>query len=260
MGSKKQRTDLLNALLPVVKAAGRVVMDVYRTDFVVYGKADCSPVTEADKRAEALIVTALQAITPDVPIVAEEAVASGRIPAVGEAFWLVDPLDGTKEFISRNGEFTINIALIESGQPVLGVVFAPALERLYGGAVGTGAFVEDVSGRHRIECRSPAARELTAVASRSHGNVEALQAFVANNNVVKLINAGSSLKLCLVASGEADIYPRFGRTMEWDIAAGHAVLVAAGGQVIDVEGARLSYGKPHFANPHFVAWGTRGCG
>ncbi|HRG72102.1 MAG TPA: 3'(2'),5'-bisphosphate nucleotidase CysQ, partial [Thauera aminoaromatica] len=133
---------LLEALLPIVRAAGALVMDIYRSDFAVRGKDDASPVTEADERAEALIVPALEALLPGVPVVAEEAVAAGRLPALGRRFWLVDPLDGTKEFIGRNGEFTVNIALVEDGEPVLGTVFAPALERLFLGAGGVGAFVE----------------------------------------------------------------------------------------------------------------------
>ncbi|MGE0081905.1 MAG: 3'(2'),5'-bisphosphate nucleotidase CysQ, partial [Thiohalomonadaceae bacterium] len=206
-------------------------------------------------RAEALILPALAALTHDVPVIAEEAVADGNVPAVAERFWLVDPLDGTKEFISRNGEFTVNVALVENGLPVLGVVFAPAIGRLFGGVVGEAAFVEDAAGRRPIHCRVPPAQGLTVVASRSHGDAAALDAFLAGRKVDKLINAGSSLKLCLVASGEADVYPRLGRTMEWDIAAGHAVLAAAGGRVTQVDGAPFVYGKPDFANPHFVAWG-----
>lgn len=252
---KESRSALLEKLVPIIRAAGEVVMEVYGTDFAVQGKQDSSPVTEADQRAEALILPALAALTPDVPVVAEESVAAGNIPAVAERFWLVDPLDGTKEFISRNGEFTVNIALVEEGVPVLGVVYAPAIGRLFGGAVGDGAFVEDATGRREIACRVPPEEGLTVVASRSHGDAAALDAFLAGRKVDKLISAGSSLKLCLVASGEADVYPRLGRTMEWDIAAGHAVLSAAGGQVSQVNGQPFLYGKPGFDNPHFAAWG-----
>lgn len=247
---------LLAAVTTIARRAGDVVLDVYRTDFGVRGKADASPVTEADERAEALIVPALQALAPDVPIVAEEAVAAGDVPQVGDWFWLVDPLDGTKEFISRNGEFTVNIALIHRGAPVLGVVLAPALGRLWAGVAGQGAWVDDAQGRREIRCRVVPAEGLTVVASRSHGDAAALAAFLAGRKVAALANAGSSLKLCLVAAGEADLYPRLGRTMEWDIAAGHAVLVAAGGRVDTLAGAPLVYGKPGFENPHFVAHGA----
>ena len=248
--------DLLEDVIAITRRAGELVMAVYATDFSVRGKDDASPVTEADERAEALITQALVALDPSIPIVAEEAVAGGHTPAVGERFWLVDPLDGTKEFVSRNGEFTVNIALVQNGTPVLGVVLAPALGRLFAGVVGTGAFVEDEHGRRAIACRSEPAEGLTVVASRSHGDASALDAFLAGRKVASLKNAGSSLKLCLVAAGEADIYPRLGRTMEWDIAAGHAVLAAAGGTVTDLAGKPLGYGKAGFDNPHFVASGA----
>ncbi|HRP24608.1 MAG TPA: 3'(2'),5'-bisphosphate nucleotidase CysQ [Thauera sp.] len=247
---------LLEDLVPVIRAAGEVVMDIYRTNFSVRGKDDASPVTAADEGAEALIVPALERLLPGVPVIAEEAVAAGRLPEIGRLFWLVDPLDGTKEFISRNGEFTVNIALVEDGAPVLGAVLAPAIDRLFLGARGVGAFVEQGQVRKPIRCRPVPAEGLTVVASRSHGDAAALDAFLAGRTVAALKNAGSSLKLCLVASGDADLYPRLGRTMEWDIAAGHAVLAAAGGQVRTLAGEALRYGKPGLDNPHFVASGA----
>ncbi|MEZ5626973.1 MAG: 3'(2'),5'-bisphosphate nucleotidase CysQ [Rhodocyclaceae bacterium] len=250
------RPALLDRLLPIARDAGELIMTIYRSDFSVRGKADQSPVTEADERAEALILPALAALLPGTPIIAEEAVAAGKVPSVGERFWLVDPLDGTKEFISRNGEFTVNIALIENGRPTLGVVLAPALDRLFAGAVGHGAFIEDANGRRPIAVRAAPEAGLTVVASRSHGDAAALDAFLAGRQVAELRGAGSSLKICLIAAGEADLYPRLGRTMEWDIAAGHAVLAAAGGQLTRIDGTPLRYGKPDFANPHFVAAGT----
>jgi 3'(2'), 5'-bisphosphate nucleotidase len=258
MPDAKNRLDLLEQLLPVVRRAGAMIMDIYRTDFEVRGKEDASPVTEADERAEALILPALATLTPEIPVIAEEAVAAGRIPVIGERFWLVDPLDGTREFISRNGEFTVNIGLIEHGEPVLGVVFAPALDRLFAGAVGAAAFSEENGSRRAISVREPPAEGLTVVASRSHGDPAALESFLQGRHVAQLRNAGSSLKICLVAAGEADVYPRLGRTMEWDIAAGHAVLAAAGGRMTRVDGEPLTYGKQAFANPHFVAWGLSG--
>ncbi|MCI1191760.1 3'(2'),5'-bisphosphate nucleotidase CysQ [Calidifontimicrobium sp. SYSU G02091] len=253
--------ELLDAVAQITRDAGRVILEVYATDFAVRGKDDASPVTEADERAERLIVPALAALTPDVPVVAEEEVAAGRVPAIGERFWLVDPLDGTKEFIGRNGEFTVNVALVERGEPVLGVVLAPALGargRLFAGAAGLGAWVDDDAGRRPIRCRAVPPEGLTVVASRSHGDAAALDAFLAGKKVASLASAGSSLKLCLIAAGEADLYPRLGRTMEWDIAAGHAVLRAAGGEVTRLDdGQPLRYGKPGFDNPHFVAAGLR---
>jgi len=258
MAAVPDQDSLLNGLAVLAREAGQVVMTVYATDFAVRGKNDASPVTEADERAEAIIVAGLQQLAPGIPIVAEEAVAAGRMPELGDCFWLVDPLDGTKEFISRNGEFTVNIALIEHGTPLLGVVFAPALGshgHLYAGARDTGAWLDDGSGRQAIACRAVPAEGLTVVASRSHGDAAALDAFLAGRRVASTTNAGSSLKLCLVARGAADLYPRLGRTMEWDIAAGHAVLAAAGGQVCDLQGMSLRYGKPGLDNPHFVASG-----
>lgn len=250
------RLQLLEELIPVVRAAGHVVMDVYATDFEVRGKDDASPVTEADERAEAVILAGLARLTPEVPVVAEEAVAAGRVPAVARRFWLVDPLDGTKEFIKRNGEFTVNVALVEDGRPTLGVVLAPALGELYAGSEDGGAFVEDARGRRPIACRTVPAEGLTVVASRSHGDAAALDAFLAGRKVASVVGAGSSLKLCRIAAGVADLYPRLGRTMEWDIAAGHAVLASAGGAVETLDGAPLRYGKPGFDNPHFVARGA----
>lgn len=250
-----QNEELLEPVIGLAYAAGAIIMAVYESSFEIRDKADSSPVTEADERAEAVIVAGLREMTPELPIVAEEAVAAGEIPTVGTRFWLVDPLDGTKEFISRNGEFTVNIALIEHGVPVLGVVFAPALGRLYAGVSECGAFIEDASGRRPIRCRQVPSDGLTVVGSRSHGDADALTSFLRGRKVAALVSAGSSLKLCLVASGEADLYPRFGRTMEWDIAAGHAVLAASGGGVSDLGGAPLRYCKPGFENPHFVAQG-----
>lgn len=251
-----RHADLLAAIEPIVIAAGRVIMQIYGSDFDVQRKNDDSPVTDADEKAESLITAALQRISPDLPIIAEEAVAAGRIPDEGDRFWLVDPLDGTREFIKRNGEFTVNVALIERGEPVIGIVHAPALGQLYAGQAGAGAYLHDSNGRRPISVRTPPAQGLTVVASRSHGNPAALDAFLAGRRVAASMTAGSSLKLCLVACGQADLYPRLGRTMEWDVAAGHAVLAAAGGRVTDIDGAELRYGKPGFENPHFVAWGA----
>lgn len=255
------RAALLEAVAAIARRAGERIMAIYAQPFEVRDKADGSPVTLADQQAEALILAELTRLDPSIPIVAEESVAAGRVPDIsGGRFWLVDPLDGTREFISRNGEFTVNIALVEHGEPVLGVVFAPAIGgprgQLFGGAVGQGAWVEDEDGRHAIHCRAVPAEGLTVVVSRSHGDPAALEALLAGKRVARMLEAGSSLKLCLIARGLADLYPRHGRTMEWDIAAGHAVLAAAGGTVQQFAARRtLGYGKSGFTNSHLIAFG-----
>jgi 3'(2'), 5'-bisphosphate nucleotidase len=251
--------DWLPPLRELARRAGEVVMQVYAGPCEVRTKADASPVTAADERAEAVILAGLHALDPANPIIAEEAVAAGRVPAIGERFWLVDPLDGTREFVQRNGEFTVNIALVERGRPLLGIVFAPALGQMYCGAAGLGAWRHDaLGGEHPIRCRRVPPQGLTVLASRSHGDEAALSAYLAGRPVAALRHAGSSLKFGLLAAGEADLYPRFGRTMEWDIAAGHAVLAAAGGRLHDLAGEDIRYGKPGFGNPHFVAEGLVG--
>lgn len=260
----KMNAGLLEDVRALARRAGEIVMDVYATDFGVRGKQDASPVTLADERAEEAIVAALRELTPDVPIIAEEAVAAGRVPEVHDRFWLVDPLDGTKEFISRNGEFTVNIAEIVEGKPVRGVVHAPAIERLFFGEMLSGAYEAfappggkpDFGEAKRIQARAVPKDGMTAVASRSHRDANT-DKYLADFKVKEFISAGSSLKLCLVATGEADIYPRTGRTMEWDIAAGHAVLAAAGGSVKQLDGQPFHYGKAErgYDNPFFVARG-----
>ena len=249
-------------LLPTVRTiaheAGQVILRFYNDRYDVVTKADGSPVTQADHAAEAVILPALHHLTPGVPVVAEEEMSAGRVPDVsGGRFWLVDPLDGTKEFLNRSGEFTVNVALIDQGVPVLGVVYAPASGDLYAGA-GPGTAVHWIEGRHDypISARTPPADGLSVVASRSHGDPGETDTFLGAFTVKQRISCGSSLKFCAVACGKADLYPRFGRTMEWDTAARHAVLLAAGGRVC-VAGSQdpLRYGKPGFENPHFVAYG-----
>ena len=247
--------DLLEQLIPIVRAGADVVMEVYATDFIVFSKMDASPVTEADRRAEAVMLPAVSRLLPAVPVIAEEETAAGRIPTIAERFWLMDPLDGTREFICRHDEFTVNVALVEKGVPVLGVVFAPALGSLFAGVNGKGAFIEDARGRRTITCRQPPEIGLTVLKSRYHGCTQEFETFLAGLNVASITGAGSSLKLCLIAAGKADVYPRFGHTMEWDTAAGHAILLAAGGRVVDSVGNPLLYGKPGFDNPNFIAWG-----
>ncbi|MQX37101.1 3'(2'),5'-bisphosphate nucleotidase CysQ [Roseospira navarrensis] len=246
------------ALVPVIRAAGREVMAVYATDFAVANKDDTSPVTEADGRAEAVILAALRDLTPDIPVVAEESVAAGHVPTVGDGpFWLVDPLDGTKEFIKRNGEFTVNIGLVENRAPILGLVLAPALETLYiGHGPGTARVIRDGAAQP-IACRTPGPDGLVVLASRSHGDSDRMEAFLSRYTVADRTNAGSSLKFCRLAEGAADLYPRLAPTCEWDTAAAHAVLLAAGGRVETEDGAPLGYAKnARFLNPHFIARGA----
>lgn len=247
----------LQIVRDIARAAGDTVLQFYSAQVEVEWKAPGNPVTAADHSANALILEHLHRHFPGEAVLAEE--TTDDMSRLGrDIVWFVDPLDGTKEFISRNGEFTVNIALIEHGEPVLGLVHAPALKKTFAGATGCGAFIENCIGRRPIKCRRPPLEGLSVVASRSHGDAAALDAFLAGRKVGELKSAGSSLKLCLIAAGEADLYPRLGRTMEWDIAAGHAVLVAAGGSVTQLSGSRLNYGKPGFDNPHFVAQGLTG--
>lgn len=256
--------NLTESLVAITEEAGRAILAIYGTDFEARSKDDSSPVTEADEKAEAIILERLAELGTGIPVVAEESVAAGRVPDIsGGRFFLVDPLDGTKEFISRNGEFTVNIALIENGVPVAGAVHLPALDQSYWGHGEGNAFRRmGASAPEAIRVRKADHDGLVVVASRSHRD-SATDDYLKDFPVLELVAAGSSLKLCRVAEGQADMYPRLGRTMEWDIAAGHAVLAAAGGlvQVIaggDVAGdvgQPLSYGKPGFENPFFVARG-----
>lgn len=256
--------DLLTVLRLLAEQAGEVVLRHYaNTEIEVRDKDDASPVTAADEDCEAFILDALKRLTPDIPVISEEAASAEALPEVAEGgrFWLVDPLDGTKEFISRNGEFTVNIALIEQGRPVAGVVHAPALGATWAGTRLEGAslatYSEGEAPPMAIRVRATPAEGATVVASRRHGAGGELEDFLARFSVKDRVSAGSSLKFCLIASAKADIYPRFGRTMEWDTAAGQAVLEAAGGRVETVEGRPLAYGKPGFENPYFVAYGAR---
>jgi 3'(2'), 5'-bisphosphate nucleotidase len=248
---------LLAEIDAVAREAGDAIMKIYDAGFTVDIKSDNSPVTEADTAAEAIILRALSRLTPDIPVVAEEQVAAHGAPTdVGDRFWLVDPLDGTREFLTHNDEFTVNIALIEAQQPVLGVVHTPAKQLTFTGGVGLGATRSEDGAPAPITIRRPPAKGLTVVASRRHGSAAELDHFLDGRTIAERVNCGSSLKFCLVACGEADLYPRFGPTMEWDTAAGHAVLAAAGGRVTTPDGADLLYHKPDFRNPNFIAWGN----
>jgi 3'(2'), 5'-bisphosphate nucleotidase len=256
---------MLQSLIYSAQRAGGAIMAVYVTDFAVRDKADASPVTVADEAAEKIILNDLASIAPDIPVVAEESVSAGKVPVITTSrFFLVDPLDGTREFISHRDEFTVNVALIEAGEPVLGVVYAPARGELYWGDVKAGRagrIDADPDGTmpalgSAISARHAPPGGLVAVASRSHRSPET-DAWLANYPVTEFKSIGSSLKFCLVAAAQADLYPRLGTTMEWDTAAGHAVLAAAGGRVTTLEGEPFRYGKPGFKNGNFVAWGRR---
>jgi 3'(2'), 5'-bisphosphate nucleotidase len=243
--------------------AGRAAHQIYHGGFEVHAKADESPVTAADHVAEEIILRHLARHAPQIAVVAEEQAAAGNIPSVAAEFFLVDPLDGTKEFIHRRGDFTVNIALIRAGEPALGVVYAPATGQLFAADVDAARAVRAgldptnpvAAALLPIHVREVPATGMTAVASRSHRTPET-DAYLARYPIAALVAVGSSLKFCLVAAGEADLYPRLGPTMEWDTAAGHAVLSAAGGQVAGPDGQPLRYGKPQFRNPWFVASGA----
>ncbi|MFB2532117.1 3'(2'),5'-bisphosphate nucleotidase CysQ [Paracoccus sp. p4-l81] len=252
---------MMTELRRLAVLAGARIMQIYAApDFEVRTKSDASPVTEADEAADALIAAGLRAAFPGIPLVTEEQAASHAQSV--STFLIVDPLDGTKEFVQRRGDFTVNIAYVEDGVPVLGVVYAPARERLFltlpeGGAVEEiGPFDPDTQGETRpigVNVH-PDNRGLMVVASKSHRD-QATDDYIAAYAVRDMTSAGSSLKFCLVATGEADLYPRLGRTMEWDTAAGDAVLRAAGGQVVRFDDhSPLAYGKPGFENPFFIAY------
>jgi 3'(2'), 5'-bisphosphate nucleotidase len=252
-------SDFKPALIAAARRAGAVILEIYNRDFQAAQKADRSPVTEADTAAEAEILRALAALAPDVPVVAEEQAAAQGLPTDAAArFFLVDPLDGTKEFIAKNGEFTVNIALIENGRPVLGVVYLPATDVGYVGADGRAERWSGSGDLVPIAARPVPAEGLTMAISRSHAEGEIERAKARGLQIAGTIVAGSSLKFCRLAEGVADLYPRFGTTMEWDTAAGQAVLEAAGGRVEDTDGNPLRYGKAGFKNPHFIAYGRDG--
>jgi 3'(2'), 5'-bisphosphate nucleotidase len=243
---------LLDDLAEAAREAGEAILEVVRRGFEIEDKPDASPVTEADRAAELIILAALARAAPGVPVIAEEEVAAGRIPAHDDIYFLVDPLDGTKEFCRGGDDYTVNIGLIERGAPTLGVVFTPATGRLHGGSVETGAWVDEGRGRRSIHTR-PLGEQLTAVASKSHLNQATIDYLHEAAGGCGYVAVGSSLKFCIVAEGQADIYPRASPTSEWDTAAGHAVLLAAGGLVDGADGAALRYGKRAFLNRAFVA-------
>ena len=247
---------MLNQLLQIADTASQKVMAIYETDFEVNTKEDNSPITAADLASHHVIVDGLKALNPDIPILSEESAnAPWEERKSWTRFWLVDPIDGTKDFTNRTGEFTVNIALIENGEPVMGVVTAPALNEAYWGIKGQGAWKREADGstRQLQVVEPPEAKR--AVASKNHMNRETRD-FIDQLGNHELVQAGSSLKFCRIAEGKADIYPRLGPTCEWDTGAAHAVLVAAGGKVNKLDGTPLAYGKEEVLNPYFVASGA----
>jgi len=243
----------MEALSQPIKQAGETIMEIHARGVVAREKPDGSPVSEADEAAEAILLAALADLAPDIPVISEENAASHAV-AAPEQFFLVDPVDGTREFLrpDGNGAFTVNIGLVQNGAPVMGLVLAPALDRAFRGVVGIGA-VEVAGGVSRaLQVRPVPATGPVAVASRSHRDDET-NAWLAANGITETRAAGSSVKFGLLAAGEADVYPRFGPTMEWDTAAGEAVLCAAGGKVLTPDGEPFVYGKPAYRNGAFIA-------
>lgn len=258
--SHQNLNEYLEPIIAIAKDAGSAIMQVYASDFEVIKKEDSSPLTQADIAAHQVIVTALSKLTPHLPILSEE---SDEIPyetrRTWHTYWLIDPLDGTREFVKRNGEFTVNIALISERKPVMGVVYAPVTELLYFSTQGSGAYKQEKSSpSQKIHCKLLNPKQPIVAGSRSHTD-QKMQRFLQNlehHSGVKseLINMGSSLKICLVAEGVADVYPRLGPTSEWDTAAGHCILKEAGGDIVDEAGVTLSYNsKNSLLNPFFFA-------
>jgi 3'(2'), 5'-bisphosphate nucleotidase len=249
--------DLIALISVLADKAGEAIMAVRARGFDVERKEDRSPVTDADHAAEAIIVAGLREATPGIPVIAEEEVAGGRITAASAEFWLVDPLDGTREFAAGHDEFAVNIGLVRDGRAVLGVVGVPAMGELFGGIVGRGAWKRRAGVTAAIHVRRTPPEGVTVLASRYHGNNEKLEAFLAGRRIASVANYGSSLKFCRLAEGVADLYPRLGRTMEWDTGAPQAVLEAAGGRVMLFDRDEpLGYGKPGWENPNFVCHGA----
>lgn len=249
--------QLLDLAMERAAIAGAVIMRVRARGFVTHAKEDASPVTAADHEAETAIVGALRAATPAIPVVAEEEIAAGLVPRDAEAYWIVDPLDGTREFSKGRDDFCVCIGLVRHGAPVLGAICAPVSGVVWGGRLGHGAVRRDAAGDQPIVARQVPAAGLSVVASRHSGGDPRLAEFLRGRPVVETVNMGSALKFCRVAEGAFDLYPRFGTTMEWDTAAGQAILEAAGGQVLDLAtGRRLAYGKPDWRNADFLCTGA----
>lgn len=250
--------SLLSRIEGIVREAGGAIMAIYDHKFIIEQKADDSPLTQADTAANQIIINALEALSPEIPILSEESVEQFNGPNDKGLYWLVDPLDGTKEFIKKNGEFTVNIALIKNDAAVLGVVYAPALDLMYSAEIGLGTFRTDSTGeKNTVHVASHmAGTPWKVVCSRSHGG-GSLNEWLVNLGDHELIPMGSSLKFCLIADGKADLYPRLGPTSLWDTAAAQCVVEQAGGEVVQLDGTRLSYCNPKaLLNPYFIARAT----
>jgi 3'(2'), 5'-bisphosphate nucleotidase len=248
---------LLTLATRLATAAAAAINAVRAAGFAVERKSDRSPVTEADRIAEALIVEGLRAAAPQIPVIAEEEIEAGTAPAdPGRRFWLVDPLDGTREFAAGRDNFAVNVGLVEDGRAVLGAVALPATGEVFWGRVGAGAFKRDADGTRAIAVRAVPDAGLTVMGSHHYQDDPRMTRFLEGRRVARVVNIGSAEKFCRVAEGSADLYPRFGRTMEWDTAAPHAVLEAAGGTIRLIEGGGpLLYRKPRWENPGFVCSG-----
>ena len=247
--------EIISKLLKIAQKAGSAILNVYKSEFNVYTKEDKSPLTEADKQAHEIIKINLENITPDVPILSEEGTEIDyNERSKWHLYWLIDPLDGTKEFIKKNDEFTVNIALMEYNKPVFGVVFAPVLNKIYWGGVNIGSFTKQINGRSKSITVNPKIGDTVHVAvSRSHPS-DKLTKFLSQFNKYELYSMGSSLKMCLVAEGAVDCYPRLGPTMEWDTAASHAIILGSGGDLVNYSSRNtLEYNKKNLLNPEFIA-------
>lgn len=250
--------ELLSLAADLAKRAAATILAVRARGFDVLSKHDATPVTEADHAAETLIVEGLRRAAPGIPVIAEEEIAAGHVIDPGHEFWLVDPLDGTREFAQLRDEFTVNVGLVRHGRSVLGAVAVPAYGELFTGIVGRGAWKRATAGEIAIRVRTPPAEGLHVLASRHHASDARLAEFLEGHRVASLANMGSAIKFCRLAEGAADFYPRMGRTMEWDTAAPQAVLEAAGGTVRRMDGGPLGYGKPGWENPPFICTGAPG--
>lgn len=249
---------LLELAADLARRAGALILAIRARGFETLRKHDQSPVTEADHAAEALILAGLRAATPAIPVVAEEEIAGGHSPGRAGAFWLVDPLDGTREFAAQGDDYTVNVGLVREGRPALGAVYVPAHDELFGGLHGPAprAWKRTGAGERPIRARTPPDAGIEVLASRSHGSDADLQRFLEGRKVARLTRMGSALKMVRLAEGAADLYPRFGPTMEWDTAAPQAILEAAGGHVFAMDGRPLGYGKTGWANPEFYCTGA----
>ena len=247
---------LVDLALRLASEAAELIRAIRARGFATQVKTDSSPVTEADHAAEAHILKGLRAHAPAIPVVAEEEMAAGIRIDTGSEFWLVDPLDGTREFAAGRDDFTVNIGLVRNGRPVLGAVALPAYHQLYGAGAGRGAFRIDASGTQPIHVRPTPAEGLTVLASRHYADDPRLKEFLGGQRIAHLGNIGSAAKFIRVAEGLADLYPRLGTTMEWDTAAPQAIVEAAGGTITTTDGQPLGYGKPAWRNPHFVCRGA----